>query len=58
MTRRKRSSTEQDTEEIRSGLYKTQQAIGDAQALHRGAGHYVKRVVRRRAVRSIFRLFR
>jgi hypothetical protein len=54
MTRRKRSGVE----EVRSDLYKAQRAIGDGQALHRGAGHYVKRVVRRKAVRSLFRLFR
>jgi hypothetical protein len=54
MTRRKRSGLES----LRSAMYKGQRAIGDEQALRRGPGHYVKRVVRRTAVRNVFRLFR
>jgi hypothetical protein len=55
---RKRSATEQATEQVRSALYKSQRALGDVQALNRGPVHYVKRVVRRKVVRSVFRLFR
>ena len=42
--------------QIRRVLYFTQRTMGDAQAAKRG--RLVKRVVRRSATRSLFRLFR
>lgn len=42
--------------QVRRALYKTQRAVGDVQAAQRGT--LVKRVVRRQATRTLFRLFR
>ena len=44
--------------ELQRALYKTQRAMGDVDAATRGPDKYVKRVVRRRVTRSIFRMFR
>lgn len=49
-------STRGRIERTRRALYKTQRAIGDAQALERGPKHYARRVVRRHVVRAIWRL--
>jgi hypothetical protein len=43
---------------IRRTMYLGQRTIGDAQALKRGPGHYVRRVARRTVTRSLFRAFR
>jgi hypothetical protein len=45
-------------ERVRRALYFSQRTIGDAQALQRGPGHYVRRVARRTVTRSLFRLFK
>lgn len=43
---------------VRRDLYLGQRAMGDASAAARGPVPLARRVVRRRATRSLFRLFR
>lgn len=54
MPRRRRSGLEQ----VRRTMYYGQRGIGDAQAMRRGPGHYVRRVARRSLVAAFFRAMR